>query len=80
MASYSQRELFPDIPALDPLWQIEQADLIWQHQTTGLISVWLMKGRQQVPGIVLSPPADREPTTTWRIVGGGVPRLLGVPA
>jgi hypothetical protein len=46
-------------------------DLIWQHQTTGLISVWLMKGRQQVAGILLSPPADRVLDTNWRIVGYG---------
>jgi hypothetical protein len=46
-------------------------DLIWQHQTTGLIAVWLMKGRQQVAGMLLSPPADRVLDTNWRIVGGG---------
>ena len=55
-------------------------DLIWQHQTTGLISVWLMKGRQQVAGIVLSPPADRVPDTNWRIVGGGYRDYWGCQA
>ena len=42
-------------------------DLIWQHQTTGLISAWLMKGRERVDGVRLTP--DRVDDTNWRIVG-----------
>jgi hypothetical protein len=42
-------------------------DLIWQHQTTGLVSAWLMKGRQLVDGVLLTP--DTVADTNWRIVG-----------
>ena len=44
-------------------------DLIWQHQTTGLISAWLMKGRERVDRVLLTP--DRVADTNWRIVGTG---------
>ena len=44
-------------------------DLIWQHQTTGLISVWLMKGSERMDGVLLTP--DRVADTNWRIVGTG---------
>ena len=44
-------------------------DLLWQHQTTGLISAWLMKGRERVDGVLLIP--DRVADTNWRIVGTG---------
>ena len=42
-------------------------DLIWQHQTTGLISAWLMKGHERVDGVLLTP--NRVADTNWRIVG-----------
>ena len=41
----------------------------WQHQTTGLISAWLMKGRERVDGVTQTP--DRVADTNWRIVGSG---------
>jgi hypothetical protein len=61
---------------LDTAWKIvavrdfngdEQLDLLWQHQTQGWVSVWLMNGLQQVRGLSLSP--DRVPDTDWKIRG-----------
>jgi hypothetical protein len=49
----------------------DHPDLIWQHQTTGLISVWLMQGSQRMAGVLLSP--DRVVDTAWRIVDRGYP-------
>jgi len=47
--------------------QDEQIDLVWQHQTQGWVSVWLMNGLQQVRGLPLS--LDRVPDTNWKIRG-----------
>ena len=43
------------------------SDLIWQHQTQGLISTWLMNGTTMVAGILLTP--SRVADTNWQIVG-----------
>jgi hypothetical protein len=42
-------------------------DLVWQHQTNGLISTWLMQGTRMLAGVLLSP--DRVADTDWKIVG-----------
>jgi hypothetical protein len=43
------------------------ADLIWQHQTQGLISTWLMNRTTMVAGILLTPSQVAD--TNWQIVG-----------
>jgi len=42
-----------------------QADLIWQHQTNGLISVWFMNGTVLRSGVLLSP--GQVVDTNWKI-------------
>jgi hypothetical protein len=42
-------------------------DVIWQNQSTGVVSAWLMNDRQLVSEVLLSP--DRVADTNWRIVG-----------
>jgi hypothetical protein len=44
-------------------------DLLWQHQTQGWISAWLMNGVNQVSGVSLIP--DRVMDTNWKIVATG---------
>ena len=44
-------------------------DLIWQHQTTGQIAVWLMTGTQLRDGRLLTPGSVSD--LNWRIVGVG---------
>ena len=44
-----------------------QADLIWQHVTTGAIAAWMMSGTTQISGTLLTPPAVGD--LDWRIVG-----------
>jgi hypothetical protein len=44
-------------------------DLVWQHQTSGLISTWLMSGTRMMAGILLTP--DRVADVNWKIVGAG---------
>jgi hypothetical protein len=44
-------------------------DLLWQHQTTGQISTWLMNGTSMLTGFLLSP--GQVPDTNWKIVGRG---------
>jgi glucose/arabinose dehydrogenase len=41
------------------------ADLLWQHQTNGLISAWLMNGTSLVSGVLLSPGQVAD--TQWKI-------------
>jgi hypothetical protein len=41
------------------------ADLVWQHQVSGLISAWLMHGTDLVSGLLLSPGQVTE--TNWKI-------------
>lgn len=57
-------------------WQIRGAgdidgdgktDLVWQNQTTGQISAWLMNGTQLRDGRLLTPSVV--PDTAWQIVG-----------
>ena len=43
-------------------------DIVWQHRTQNLLSVWLMNGTTLIDGRVLTP--DRVPAG-WRIVGAG---------
>ena len=43
------------------------ADLFWQHQGDGRISVWLMDGVRVVAGTLLSPSLVLD--TNWKIVG-----------
>jgi hypothetical protein len=40
-------------------------DLVWQHQTNGLISVWLMNGSSLLNGVLLSPGQVSD--TNWKI-------------
>jgi VCBS repeat protein/Big-like domain-containing protein len=44
-------------------------DLIWQNQTTGQVSVWLMNGTQLRDGRLLTAPLVADPA--WQIVGVG---------
>ena len=44
-----------------------QADLIWQHQTTGMLAAWLMNGQQASDSLLLTP--DTVADTGWKIVG-----------
>jgi hypothetical protein len=41
------------------------ADLVWQHQTSGLISAWLMNGMNMTSGVLLSPGQVTD--TNWKI-------------
>jgi hypothetical protein len=41
------------------------ADLVWQHQTNGLISAWIMNGTVLVSGVLLSPGQVAD--TNWKI-------------
>jgi hypothetical protein len=45
------------------------ADLVWQHQTNGTISTWLMNGTTMISGVVLSPGQVSD--VNWKIVGIG---------
>ncbi len=42
-------------------------DLIWHHQTTGTVSVWLMNGLTLIDGMVLTPSSV--PDTNWKVAG-----------
>ena len=42
-------------------------DLVWQHQTTGQVSVWLMNGTMMTAGFVIGQVAD----LNWKIAGVG---------
>jgi hypothetical protein len=42
-------------------------DIIWQNQSTGLLSAWLMNDSQRVSEVPLSP--DRVADPNWLIVG-----------
>jgi hypothetical protein len=44
-------------------------DLIWQHEGSGAISVWLMNGTRLRDGRLMTPGAVAD--TNWRIVGAG---------
>ena len=44
-------------------------DLLWHHQTTGMIAAWFMNGSRQVAGVSLTP--DRVADTNWKIVATG---------
>ena len=43
-------------------------DLIWQHETQGLVAIWIMNGLHLIDGRLLSSSAT---DLTWQIVGGG---------
>jgi hypothetical protein len=58
----------------DPAWKIagtgdlngdKKADLIFQHQTNGMLAVWYMNGANMADGRLLNPTS--EPDTGWRI-------------
>ena len=42
-------------------------DLVWQNQTTGQLTVWLMNGTTMTQGLWLTPSAVAD--TNWKIVG-----------
>ena len=44
-----------------------KADLIWRHQTTGIMAAWLMNGNQVSESVFLAP--DTVADTGWKIVG-----------
>jgi hypothetical protein len=44
-------------------------DLVWQHETEGYISVWLMNGLNLVEARLLNP--GQVPDTDWRIMAAG---------
>jgi hypothetical protein len=41
---------------------------MWQHETQGLVAIWMMNGLQLIDGRLLNMPA---PGPTWQISGGG---------
>ena len=43
-------------------------DLIWQHETQGLVAIWIMSGLHLIDGRLLNSSAT---DLTWQIVGGG---------
>jgi hypothetical protein len=42
-------------------------DIVWQHQTTGKIAVWLMDGLTMTSGVYMTPSEVTD--TNWKIVG-----------
>jgi hypothetical protein len=42
-------------------------DIVWQHQTTGKIAVWMMNGLTMTSGIFMNPSEVTD--TNWKIVG-----------
>jgi LmbE family N-acetylglucosaminyl deacetylase len=73
------RQAMPLSPGLvpDTNWRIRsvgdwdgdgRADLVWHHQVSGKIAVWLMNGRTQRSGTELSTAV---PDIGWQIVGSG---------
>ena len=44
-----------------------QADLIWRHQTSGLLAAWLLNGLELIDGRLLTPDAVTE--IAWKITG-----------
>jgi hypothetical protein len=44
-------------------------DLIWQHETSGSVAVWLMTGARLRDGRLITPSVVSD--TNWRIVGAG---------
>jgi hypothetical protein len=72
--SLRQGDAFSIPQVTDPNWRIVsvgdadgdgRADLYWQHQTDGRISVWLMQGLTVRAGTLLSPSQVAD--TSWRI-------------
>jgi VCBS repeat protein/all-beta uncharacterized protein/FG-GAP repeat protein len=57
------------IAAVADLNRDGRPDIVWQHVTQGLISVWLMNGTTAVEGRLLTPGNVTD--TDWRIVGSG---------
>ena len=45
------------------------SDLLWQHQSSGLVSVWHMNGLRRVDGVLLSPGQVAETNLKIRAVG-----------
>ncbi len=67
------RLLTPSVVA-DTAWKIvgsgdfngdRKSDLVWQHQTTGHISIWLMNGTTLIDGVYASP--NQVADTNWKI-------------
>jgi hypothetical protein len=68
--------VFPALPTVeDPLWRIAgvgdvdgdaQPDLVWQHDGSGALAVWLMDGINLRDGRMLLP---RDPGPDWRVIG-----------
>jgi hypothetical protein len=46
-----------------------QSDLVWHHQTSGMVSVWLMNGTLMMAGVVLTPSSVTD--LNWQVVGVG---------
>ena len=63
--------------AVNPaLWQVQgltdfdgdgTADILWRHQGTGQLYVWLMDGTRQISGVFLTPSAV--PDAAWQVAG-----------
>jgi uncharacterized protein len=62
----------------DPRWRIvgandfnedEQADIVWQHDTSGELVMWFMNGTVLTSGTFTNPPAVTD--TRWKVVATG---------
>jgi PKD repeat protein len=55
-------------PPFDPN-RDDRVDLLWQHQTNGLLGAWAMDGVRQISGSLLNPSQVSD--TTWKVGGVG---------
>ena len=59
-------DLDMQISAVVDMNQDGRADLVWQHQTTGALSVWFMNGATRMLELPLSPAAVTD--LNWKVV------------
>lgn len=72
--------------APDPAWKVvgvadfnadQRPDLVWQHEPTGALSVWLMNGSTVFADVPVVP--DRTADLQWKVVGAGDFNIDGKP-